>query len=596
MTPSEIYSARLTELAEQKRKLNKKKSRFGLLRFGNIALMIAMFYFLWSFGIFWVITSALILLAVFVRLVYRDLDNKAAIAHVDHLISINESETQALNGNYFQFKDGIQFLPKVHAYAADLDIFGSASLFQFLNRTNAEMGAAQLAEWLLYPATVTQIQKRQEAVKELSGKLNWMQELRAKGREAHIRQSTANRLQEWLKEPALFLAFKPWRWLRIVLPLISSGFFIAGVAGWIPIGYMYISLFVFASIAYQLNKVVAPVHNKLSGMVDEMDTLSASAVLIEKESFQSHLLMHLQKMYASPGTKASKHILQLKRILDRFDLRYNVVISAPLNILLLWNLQQVLALEQWKQEHKEKVNDWFEALGKFEALVSLATLHHNHPGWCFPEFREGYFFIQANGLGHPLINPEKRVDNFIDVEAAGKIMLVTGSNMAGKSTYLRSVGVNVVLAMAGGVVCASALMMSPVQLISSMRIADNLEESTSTFYAELKKLKAIIEKVNNGEAVFILLDEILRGTNSLDRHTGSAALIRQLIKKNAVAIIATHDVSLAEISNEFPGHILNFHFDVQVEKEELYFDYKLKPGICTSLNASILMKKIGIEL
>ena len=175
-------------------------------------------------------------------------------------------------------------------------------------------------------------------------------------------------------------------------------------------------------------------------------------------------------------------------------------------------------------------------------------------------------------------------------------MLVTGSNMAGKSTYLRSVGVNVVLAMAGSVVFAKAFRLSPVKLISSMRIADNLEESTSTFYAELKKLKAVIEKVNAGEKVFILLDEILRGTNSLDRHTGSEALIRQLIRQQAAGIIATHDLALAEIKNEFPQNILNYHFDVQVNHDELYFDYKLKEGVCTSLNASILMKKIGIEL
>ena len=175
-------------------------------------------------------------------------------------------------------------------------------------------------------------------------------------------------------------------------------------------------------------------------------------------------------------------------------------------------------------------------------------------------------------------------------------MLVTGSNMAGKSTYLRSIGVNAVLAMAGAPVCASYFSLSPVQIISSMRIADNLEESTSTFYAELKKLKTIIDKVNNKEKVFILLDEILRGTNSLDRHTGSAALIKQLIKHNAACIIATHDVELAKMKDEYPENILNYHFDVQVSNDELYFDYQLKEGICTSLNASILMKKIGIEL
>jgi DNA mismatch repair ATPase MutS len=195
-----------------------------------------------------------------------------------------------------------------------------------------------------------------------------------------------------------------------------------------------------------------------------------------------------------------------------------------------------------------------------------------------------------------LLPAEQRVTSSFGINGQGKIALVTGSNMAGKSTFLRSLGVNVLLAQTGAPVCAETFVLSPVKLMSSMRIADNLAENTSTFYAELKKLKTIIEAVKRHEPVFILLDEILRGTNSLDRHTGSAALMKQLIKEHAVAVIATHDVALAKLENEYPTAIQNYHFDVQVEGEELYFDYKLKDGVCTSLNASLLMKKIGIEM
>ena len=288
--------------------------------------------------------------------------------------------------------------------------------------------------------------------------------------------------------------------------------------------------------------------------------------------------------------------MKIKKILDRLDLRYNIVLSAPLNLLLLWNLQQVLDLEKWKRNQQSNFNLWFDTLAEFEALNSFGILFFNHPDWTFPGIKEEYFSIHGKEIGHPLIPKEKRVDNFIDIENKSELMLVTGSNMAGKSTYLRSIGVNVVLAMAGAPVCAETFSVSHVQLISSMRITDNLEESTSTFYAELKKLKTIIEKVNAGEKVFILLDEILRGTNSLDRHTGSKALIKQLIKKKAAAIIATHDLELANLKEDFSKNIRNYHFDVQVSNDELYFDYRLKPGVCNSLNASILMKKIGIEL
>ena len=272
------------------------------------------------------------------------------------------------------------------------------------------------------------------------------------------------------------------------------------------------------------------------------------------------------------------------------------MISAPLNILLLWNLQQVLDLEKWKKQYAGDVADWFSNLGIIEALSSLSAIHFNNPDWCFASLQKEHFFLEANGLGHPLIPLGKRVCNSIRINHQSELMIVTGSNMAGKSTYLRSVGVNVVLAMAGAPCCATDMTLSPVKLISSMRIADNLEESTSTFYAELKKLKSVIDKVNAGEKVFILLDEILRGTNSLDRQTGSIALVKQLIKKQAVGIIATHDLALADMEKEFPGHIINAHFDAQINQGELYFDYLLKPGVCKSINASILMRKIGIEM
>ncbi len=596
MDPKAIYNNRLSELQAQQKKLQQKKSVFGVLRFGTIAIIIAVFYFLWSLGMVYTIVAAVLLLILFVRLVYADLANRSAIKHLGHLIAINIDELKAVDGSYFQFADGAIHLPKEHFYAADMDIFGHASLFQLINRTTSDMGARQLADWLLQPAEETEIINRQSAVKELKDKMHWRQDIQGFGRETSISQSTFKKLTDWLNEPTLFLQFVHWKWLRIFLPLVITGIVIAAIAGWIPMGIMYGTLLFAAVIAYQINKLVSPVHEKLSKIVDEMDALSLSIAVIEKEKFSSTLALDLQQKFFAGNELASVKIAKIKKILDRLDLRYNIVISAPLNLLLLWNLQQVLDLEKWKKQYSTDVETWFNTLGVFEALNSLAVLHFNNPDWCFPVLKKEHFFISAKELGHPLIPENKRVNNFIDIENRGELMLVTGSNMAGKSTYLRSVGINTVLAMAGAPVCASSFSISRVQLISSMRIADNLEESTSTFYAELKKLKSVIDKVNAGEKVFVLLDEILRGTNSLDRHTGSEALIKQLIRKKAAAIIATHDLGLAEIKNEFPANIVNYHFDVQVNNEELYFDYKLKPGVCTSLNASILMKKIGIEL
>jgi len=256
----------------------------------------------------------------------------------------------------------------------------------------------------------------------------------------------------------------------------------------------------------------------------------------------------------------------------------------------------MMALNEWRRKNKEIVPKLFEVSAEVEVLNSLATIHFNYPDWCLPNFSEQHFVFESNELGHPLIPEKERVTNSFEIRNNQLISLVTGSNMAGKSTFLRSVGVNIILAQMGAPVCAKSFNVSPIRLMTSMRISDNLAENTSTFYAELKKLKTIIEAVNNHEKVFVLLDEILRGTNSHDRHKGSAAFITQLIKQHAFAVIATHDLELADLKQQFPSAIENYHFDVQVKGEELFFDYKLKNGICQSLNASLLMKKIGIEL
>jgi hypothetical protein len=596
MEPNLFYDQKLQELQASLKILKRHKSSFGYLRLGSIAAIIFAFYILWSAGIAYVVIASVILIVIFIRLIYADLNNQAKIDHTIQLIHINEDELKCLAGNFYDFPSGTEHIPKDHPYANDLDIFGRASLFQYINRTTSELGSRQIADYLMYPAKMALISERQKALKELSKKISWIQDLQASGRKKTITFLTKKRLNTWMKEPSVFSGFKPWKWLRYVLPLIILTIVTLFIFDMVSSTLFFASLFIFLVIAYQINKVVAPIHEKLSKIADELDTLSSSIAHIENEDFESPLLKKMQSAFIEKNKKASENIHDIKKILDRLDLRYNLAFLLTLNPLLLWSLQQVLDLEKWKSAQKETLDIWFDTLAHFEALSSFAILYFNNPGWVFPDVVSEYFSIEGKEIGHPLIPINKRVNNFIDIPDNSKLMLVTGSNMAGKSTYLRSIGVNVVLAMGGAPVCATAFRVSYVEVISSMRITDNLEESTSTFYAELKKLKTIIEKVNAGEKVFILLDEILRGTNSLDRHTGSSALIKQLIKKKAAAIIATHDLELAQLKENFSESILNFHFDVQVSNDELFFDYQLKPGICTSLNASILMKKIGIEL
>ena len=595
MPPENFYKQNILDLQATLKNLLKKRNIFGWLRFAMV-IFIACTYFIFPLGLVVVTFTILLLLIVFTRLIYADLNNKIIIETTQNLININEDELKALAHNYYHFADGSEHIPKEHLYANDLDIFGRASLFQYINRTGSQMGGALLAEWLLNPANIETLLQRQTAVKELSGKTEWRQQLQASGRQKKIQTATKQRLKQWLSEAYLFSNKNYWIVLSFVLPAVLLTIIGLNIAGIVTYQIRNIALLFFAIIAYFIGKKAAPAHQYLSKIVSELEVLSDSIALIENLDCTSTLLKEMQAQFLQKNSTTSIELKKLKSIVSRLDLRYNPVVFIPLAVLFQWDLQQVLALEKWKRINQKNALQWFDMLAQFEAINSLATLSFNHPEWCFPILKEMHFFIEGIQIGHPLINAAKRIDNDILINSSGEIMLITGSNMAGKSTYLRSIGINVVLAMAGAPVCAKNFALSPVQIISSMRIADNLEESTSTFYAELKKLKTVIDKVNEGAHIFILLDEILRGTNSLDRHTGSVALLKQLIKKHAAGIIATHDVELATLIETYPKNILNYHFDAQVSNDELYFDYKLKTGVCESLNASILMKKIGIEL
>jgi hypothetical protein len=591
-----FYTLRLESLQAQLSLLLKKKTQLGWARFLTMLSIAIGIYFLVHVSILYTIIVTIILLAIFIKFVYADTDNKALLQHTKHLIQINEDELKALAGDYSHFENGAEYIPQDHLYANDIDILGRASLFQYINRTTSDIGAETLSSWILQPATEKTILQRQESVKELNNKINWQQELQAFGKEKKITKQTQKRLQNWLTQENIFTKNNFWLWARYLVPLIIMIVIVLNIFSLLSNPVRNYFLLASAVLAYFIAKNVIEIYSQVSRMVDELDVMADSIQLIEKAEFKTTLLRELQSAFIQKNSNASTELKALKNILARFDYRLNPIIFIPLAILLQWDLQQVIALEKWKKRNQQNITHWFAAVGELEAICSLTVVHFNHPNWCFALLQKEHFYINGTNIGHPLINETKRVNNYINIEHTGELMLITGSNMAGKSTYLRSIGINVALAMAGSVVCADAFSLSPVQLMTSMRISDNLEENTSTFYAELKKLKGVIDKVNNNEKVFILLDEILRGTNSLDRHTGSKALIQQLIKHHANGIIATHDIELAKLKEEYPNNILNYYFDVQVSNDELYFDYRLKEGICNSLNASILMKKIGIEL
>jgi hypothetical protein len=595
--PATTYTAYIGILNEQLDKLKKKKNTIAWARLLVLVLAIIAGYYLYEPSLAAAFIVVILLLAVFIRLVVLATNNKTAIENTNRLIEINQQELSVANGNYTHLPGGEGLAPADHDYAHDLDIFGRASIFQYINRTNSQQGSIALASWLTQSPTVDIIIQRQAAIKELAPQYKWRQQLQAYGMEEPVTVGTADKIGRWLKMPNTFSHDKTWQVLRWIYPVGALGLLALHIAGIVSAQWFYGMLILFIAFSSFISKLVMPQYLQLNKIVSEVSVLSKSAWWIEKNSFQSSYLNALQKHFTGNKTPASTAIQQLKGILDRFDYRLNPLVFIPLNALVLWDLQLIFQLERWRKVHELDAPAWFTALGEAEAISSLATVHFNHPDWALPVFdTQQHGTLEAKDMGHPLIMGSKRINSSFYTKGEAQLSLITGSNMAGKSTFLRSTGVNIILAMAGAPVCANSMRLSPMHVISSMRVADNLEESTSTFYAELKKLKRIIEAVNRHEKVFLLLDEILRGTNSLDRHTGSKALIKQLIEQKAVGMLATHDLDLAKLIEKYPSNIHNYHFDVQIANDELYFDYKLKEGVCTSLNASILMKKIGIEI
>lgn len=595
-SPLAFYQQQLKKLQAHLFQLIKRRKTLGWFRFFIFIATVFISYKVFVAAGIAGMGVVAIGMAVLLYLISIDVANNQKISHTNTLISINEEELQIHQNDYYQRFDGTTYISPTHAYANDLDIFGKASLFQWSNRCYTEQGRNLLAANFLQPLPVSQIHRRHTAIKEIAPSVEWRQQLQSFAMQTTVTAATEKKTLNWLQQKEEHYIAPAWKIIVLVYSCVTLLSMLAAILGYIPgavFSFLYLLYFTI-SIILSRNTVQAYTH--LNGIVKEVETVQRLVQWIEDKNFEAPLLKDLQQGAKIKNEKAALQIKKLKIILDRFDLRLSIVGILFFNSFLLWDVRQMMALNKWRQKNKHLVTKWFEMIAEMEVLNSLATLHFNHPKWCLPNFSDAHFTLHAQELGHPLIPANVRVNNDFHLQGTGKIGLITGSNMAGKSTFLRSLGVNVVLAQMGAPVCAKKMELSPVHLISSMRIADNLAENTSTFYAELKKLKTIIEAVNRQETVFILLDEILRGTNSLDRHTGSEALIAQLIRQKAVAVIATHDIELAALQNHFTQSINNYHFDVQVEGDELYFDYKLKNGVCSSLNASILMKKIGIQL
>jgi hypothetical protein len=594
MTPREVYHSREAEFSTSAERLQKLSNRLSVARLIAFAGGLVLFAVLLSFSVITAVVTLTAALILFTWLVIKYESTEKSRKRYLHLAEINSLELKCLDGDFSSYKPGTEYTERDHPYSYDLDIFGKASLFQNICRTTSKPGADLLAEYLGKPAEINEIVSRQEAVSELRPLTDWRQELIIQG---YLTANAGNdpfQLTEWFASKEKFTKTTREKVTIVALSALTLSVLTLVIAG-NPVALLILVLIINFLYYFTRLKKINKLHEQVSRSADLLKSYSEIIRLIEKKDFRALKLTGLQDSFKDEHP-ASERISNLSKLLNRLDSRLNMIMAIPLNAIFFSDIHFCLALEKWKRTNAAKVREWFSAMSEFEVLASLANTSFNNPGWVFPEITRNYFEFRAENMGHPLLPESRRVCNDFSTSDTGNTIIVTGSNMSGKSTFLRTCGINAVLAFAGAPVCASSFTISYTRLHTSMRISDSLEENISSFYAELRRMREIISAAEKDPAAFLLLDEILRGTNSDDRYAGSVALIKQLTGYGAVAMVATHDLRLAGLEKDLPDKIENYHFDVKVSGEELYFDYKLTPGICTSFNASLLMKKMGIKV
>ncbi len=511
---------------------------------------------------------------------------------------INQDEIKAFQGTFLDYGDGGEFEDSDHAYMVDLSIFGNRSVFHFINRTTTSLGKKVLSDWLkIFPdnSLLKRIRDRQKSVQELSGKIDFRQNIQAYGRNIHDSLERLGSVRLLFKESHSVLGNIILIFFIHVFPVLtlSAIVLVFFKFSWlIPVG--------FALVQGLVNRIFRKKVNRLYKLTSQnfkvLHLYSKIIGEIESESFKSSTLIELQKHCFIKNRPASLYIKKLSSRLQFFEARSNKEIHFLLNNIFFWDLHCVYRIEKWKNDVKLDIDKWFDAVGQFEALSSLGNLFYNHPNWTNPELSDSGFILNAISVGHPLIPSSERVHNSIELHGDTNIVIITGPNMAGKTTFLKTIGVNIVLALAGAPVCADVFQVSPLHVYTSMKVSDSLDKGLSLFYAELQRLKMVLQAILKREPVFFLIDEMLKGTNELDRHSGASALIRQLIEHCAQGMVATHDLELTKLEKDFTDKIWNYYFDGYIEDDKLLFDYLLKKGVCTSSNALELMKKIGINV
>lgn len=585
-----IYSERIEQFEAA---IRRQTAKINLLSLARLLTLVAA---VWAtvHGVkhqsilFYVLSAAMI--PLFLALVSLYNKHKEQRELYKELRSLNRVELACLEHDYQNLPDGSEFADTSHPWSNDLDLFGTGSLFQYLNRTSTRKGGQQLAGILTSePGGVDPISKRQAMVADLKDRVDFRQQFCARGRLMDEKAGDFGDLSRWLDTPAYIRRYP---WLLYLALLVSAttltvliwGLFNHGMF-WFLLPILAFSLTVLSPFLMRTNRyqeLISRKHRLLQGYAELLK-------IIASQSF-THPDLHSNGQRARKGMK---EVRQLSRLMNAFDQRLSMLLGVVFNGFFLYDFIMLHLLERWKERNQQEILEWIGICGWTDAMISLSGFAWNHPDFTLPVLEEDAKSMELAGLGHPLIPVGKRVVNGMDLTGE-KIVVITGANMAGKSTFLRSLGVNMVLAYAGCPVCATGFRCAYMGLYSSMRTADSLKDEESYFLAEIRKLQLIVQEMLTGRPLMILLDEVLKGTNTTDKKLGSVGLIRKSILYPVRCFIATHDLSLGELEKEHRGEVVNYCFESYIREMELSFDYTIRKGVATNMNASFLMKQMGI--
>lgn len=595
ITPNDWYTSRIAETAKELTNIKKRILHISLLRIvfflAGITAVIALFHAGTGVLIGAVCCTFLPFLAL-IKLHNRFFARKEWLETQEQ---INRNELKGLEGDFSGFDEGKEFVNPEHPYSFDLDLFGRNSLFQAINRTCTHIGKQTLARWMQEHLTQKElIELRQQGVRDMSERNEFREEFRITGLVNHGKTSDVEEIRRWSESPSNLLHAT---WVKLTLwgvPLINIALLAGGLTGIYSISWFGLMFMLFVIISFAVIKKATLVQQTYGEKLKTLNSYAKLIALARQQVWKSAEVQQLIERLNIDGHSPAEALMQLSKELDRLDLRNNQLLYVILEGSIFFQLRQVVRIERWKERYGHHLMQWLETVGELDALCSLGTFAYNHPDYSYPSISDKPFQFIATAMGHPLMPAEQCVKNDALIPSRPFFLIITGANMAGKSTYLRTIGVNYLLACIGCPVCCKQLTLYPAQLITSLRTSDSLTDNESYFFAELKRLKRIIDLLNEGHELFIILDEILKGTNSADKQKGSLDLIRQFMHLQTNGIIATHDLLLGTLAEQFPDKIRNYCFEADIKENELSFSYKLREGVAQNMNACFLMRKMGI--